>query len=165
VLVDRASRDVEFSAFYLASRPRLLRALVAVTGDLDEAEEALQEAYVKAAQRWRSIDAPEAWVRHAAMNLVRDSQRRTARRRRTQDRMPRPESVPEMDGSVVEAVRLLRQLPAEQREALALYYLLDMTVEQVAAELGRPSGTVKAQLARGRARLSRLPDPQEAACE
>ena len=160
--MDRLSRDEEFTAFYAGSRSRLLRALVAVAADLGEAEDALQEAYVRAAMRWDKLDAPEAWVRHAAINLVRDSQRRTLSRRRALRRLPPADDMTAAGMATVEVVEMLQQLPAEQREALALHYLLDLTVEQVALDLRRPVGTVKAQLARGRARLARMAELAEA---
>jgi RNA polymerase sigma-70 factor, ECF subfamily len=50
----------------------------------------------------------------------------------------------------------LRKLPAEQRRALVLYHLCDLTIEQIAAETGAPAGTVKARLARGRAAVTPL---------
>jgi RNA polymerase sigma-70 factor, ECF subfamily len=45
-------------------------------------------------------------------------------------------------------------VPAEQRRALVLYHVADLTVEQIAAETGARPGTVKARLARGRAALT-----------
>jgi RNA polymerase sigma-70 factor (ECF subfamily) len=56
----------------------------------------------------------------------------------------------------VEIVAAMRRLPAEQRTALALYYLAGMPVAAVAAETGVPVGTVKARLSRGRAALAAL---------
>ena len=48
----------------------------------------------------------------------------------------------------------LRKVPADQRRALVLYHLCDMTVDQIAAETGVRAGTVKARLARGRAAIA-----------
>ena len=48
----------------------------------------------------------------------------------------------------------LRKVPGEQRRALVLYYVCDLSVAQIAAETGVPDGTVKARLARGRAALA-----------
>jgi RNA polymerase sigma-70 factor (ECF subfamily) len=50
----------------------------------------------------------------------------------------------------------LRRLPAEQRRALVLYHLCDLSIEQIAAETGAPAGTVKARLARGRTAVTPL---------
>jgi RNA polymerase sigma-70 factor (ECF subfamily) len=48
----------------------------------------------------------------------------------------------------------MRKVPAEQRRALVLYHVCDLTVDQIAAETGARPGTVKARLARGRAALA-----------
>jgi RNA polymerase sigma-70 factor (ECF subfamily) len=50
-------------------------------------------------------------------------------------------------------VAALQRLPEEQRRAIVLHHLCDLSVEQVAAEVGAPTGTVKARLSRGRAAL------------
>jgi DNA-directed RNA polymerase specialized sigma24 family protein len=63
----------EFTEFYSASYVRLRKQLFAVTGDLAEAEDALQEAYARASLHWgrlRAYDAPEAWVRRVALRLA-----------------------------------------------------------------------------------------------
>ena len=75
--------DEEFSAFYAATYQRLLGQLVLVCGDRAEAEDALQEAFARAAVRWhrlRSYDVPEVWVRRVALNLTRMAARRLRRR-------------------------------------------------------------------------------------
>jgi RNA polymerase sigma-70 factor, ECF subfamily len=56
----------------------------------------------------------------------------------------------------VALVTALRRLPVEQRVAVVLHHLADLPVEQVAAEVGAPVGTVKARLSRGRVALARL---------
>jgi DNA-directed RNA polymerase specialized sigma24 family protein len=77
--------DDGFAVFYASSYRRLLGQLFAVTGDLAEAENVLQEAYARAFVRWsrvRGYDRPEAWVRRVAINLavmVDRSLRRRAR--------------------------------------------------------------------------------------
>ena len=54
----------------------------------------------------------------------------------------------------------MRQFPTEQREAIALFHLCDLSVEQVAEAVGAPVGTVKARLSRGRAALAILLEPE-----
>src|SRR4029450_1270819 len=74
----------DFDQFYTASYKRLLWELFAATGgDLQEAEDALQEAYARAALRWKRIrayDQPAAWVRRVALNLAASAARRSRRR-------------------------------------------------------------------------------------
>jgi hypothetical protein len=63
----------EFETFYAASYRRLVVQLLGVTGNLHDAEDAVQEAFARAAVRWRRVseyEAPEAWVRRVAFNLA-----------------------------------------------------------------------------------------------
>lgn len=62
---------------------------------------------------------------------------------------------------VVALVEALRQLPLKQRRTMALHYVCDLSVEQIAAETSLSTSTVKTHLSRGRATLSRhLQDPR-----
>jgi RNA polymerase sigma-70 factor, ECF subfamily len=65
-----------------------------------------------------------------------------------------PDRAPGPGPDRVAFVAALRRVPAEQRRALVLFHLVDLTVEQIAAETGVGPGTVKARLARGRAALA-----------
>src|SRR4030095_12104280 len=79
----RVPSDDGFDAFYAACYGRLVGQLFAVTGDLHEAEDVVQEALVRAAARWsrlRDYDLPEAWVRRVAVNLAASGLRRARRR-------------------------------------------------------------------------------------
>lgn len=148
----------DFDGFYAASRDRLLHVLYAMTGDLAEAQDVLQEAYARAWQRWSTVstyDEPTAWVRTVAWRLA------VSRRRKAQNRIGAalrlhatqvPVAEPSPDTAVV--VAALRSLPDAQRRALALHYLCDLSVEAVAAETGVSSGTVKSRLSRGRTALA-----------
>ena len=63
----------------------------------------------------------------------------------------------------VALARALQQLPADQRRAIVLYHLGDLSVAAVAAEMGVPVGTIKARLSRGRATLATLLGDSEGA--
>ena len=74
--------DDDFSAFYEASCGPLVGQLLAITGNLQDAEDAVQEAFARASLRWmrlRDFDAPEAWVRRVAINLAVSGVRRARR--------------------------------------------------------------------------------------
>jgi RNA polymerase sigma-70 factor, ECF subfamily len=147
----------EFTDFYSASFRRLVGQLYAMTGDHAEAQDAVQEAFVRAWAHRSKLDAtrgsPEAWIRATAWNIAVSRWRRARTGRRLLSSEPSPVA-DEPGPDRVALIDALRRLPAEQRRALVLYHLCDLTVAQVAAETGVPTGTVKARLARGRAALA-----------
>jgi RNA polymerase sigma-70 factor (ECF subfamily) len=149
--------DDEIRDLYAASYRRLLGQLIGVTGSVAEAEDALQEAFVRGLDHPRrlSADNPEAWLRTVAVNLARSRWRRAQRLLGLAPKLIDEPGEGDIDGHV-DLLQALRQLPAGQREVIALHYLGDLTVEQVAHTLGLPTGTVKARLTRGREALSML---------
>jgi len=152
-----------FESFYLSSVRPLVGQLFAITGDLQEAEDVVQEAFARAWVRWERIggyEAPEAWVRHVAVNLARNGLRRARRQLAAWVRHGPAPDVPAMSDEEAAVVQALRTLPRRYREALVLHHLADLPVRTVAAQLGEPEGTVKARLARGRQLLAtRLRSP------
>jgi RNA polymerase sigma-70 factor, ECF subfamily len=147
----------EFSDFYAASFRRLVGQLYLMTGDHAEAQDAVQEAFVRAWAHRGKLDrlgAPEAWVRATAWHVAVSRWHRARLGRLLTRSQPNPQAV---DGPTPDRVALidaLRQVPAEQRRALVLYHLCDLTVAQIVEETGAAAGTVKARLARGRAALA-----------
>lgn len=75
---------------------------------------------------------------------------------RQPDRAVEPQRTYEPSPDRVAIDAALQQLPEDQRRAIVLHHLCDLSVAQVADEVGSPTGTVKARLARGRATLARL---------
>lgn len=158
----------DFEQFYGATQQRTLRMAVAVTGDAQEAQDCVQEAYVRAAAAWgrvRQHDSPEAWVRRVAMNLAYDGHRRRRVRVLALRRQRPPEPAAPPGEATLDVVRAVRMLPRPQQEVVLLHHVLDLPVEEVARELGRPVNTVKTQLVRARARLAELlADSDEVMC-
>lgn len=150
--------DQEFREFYQASWPRLRKQLVLVAGDAGEGEDALQEAFIRAAASWRRVrvyDAPEAWVRRVALNLAANTARRARRRAALLLRLgPAPPPL-DLDPELVDLATGLRALSREQRTVIVLHHLAGLPVGEIAGELGIPAGTVKTRLHRGRAALAR----------
>jgi len=147
----------DFTAFYAASFGRLVGQLYAMTGDAAEAQDAVQEAFVRAWAHRGRLDAdgsPEAWVRAAAWRIAVSRWHRARIGRLLIRAEPRPSAADGPGPDRVALVDALRKLPAEQRRAVVLYHLCDLSVAQIAAETGAPVGTVKARLARGRAALA-----------
>jgi RNA polymerase sigma-70 factor (ECF subfamily) len=163
--------DDGFTAFFQGAYPRIVAQLRLLTGDLASAEDVAQEAFVRAASRWRQLaryDQPEAWVRRTAFRLAIDLLRRARRHQGLLARLgtrrePDAELSPQ-DRAVIEA---LLRLPLPLREVLVLHHCLDLPVDAVAAQTGVSVGTVKSRLSRGRERLATLlqPDPSREASE
>lgn len=159
----------QFDEFYTASFARVTAQVYAMIGDRDEAEECVQEAFVRAWAHRRKLeqaDHPEAWVRTTAYRLAVSRWRRTRLGRRPADRARGGATVSAAPSEThVALVSALRQLPENQRRALVLHHIADLPVQEVARELGAPEGTVKARLSRGRVALAALlsddahPDP------
>lgn len=147
----------EFDAFYAGSFRKLVGQIYAMTGDLAEAQDAVQEAFVRAWDhrgQFARADNPEAWVRTVAWRLAvsRWRKARNAALAWRRHGSPPDAAPPGVDSPAL--VAALRRLPEEQRRAIVLHHLCDLSVEQVAAETGAPTGTVKARLSRGRATLA-----------
>ena len=155
----------EFEEFYAQAVTRLTGQLYVMLGDLHEAQDVVQEAFVKGWSRRRQLDhdgRPEAWIRTVAWRLAVS---RWRFRRRTADAWHRGGvSPPHVEGPGPDQVVLvdaLRALPPQQRRSLTLHYLCDLTVEQIAGETGLSTSTVKTHLVRGRTALAqRLQDPR-----
>ncbi|MEV7896067.1 SigE family RNA polymerase sigma factor [Streptomyces cyaneofuscatus] len=159
------SKEAEFDAFYAATAKRLVATVYAMTGDLAESEDAVQEAYARAWQRWDRLARegdPLPWVRTVASRLAVSAWRRTRNRLRAQLRHgpasddPGPSGV---SGDRAALVAALRELRPDQRRAVVLHHLLDLPVEEVARETGSTSGAVRTRLSRARKQLGeRLAD-------
>jgi RNA polymerase sigma-70 factor (ECF subfamily) len=139
---------------------RLVGQVFAVCGNRGEAEDAVQEAFVRAVEkprRFAQIDNQEGWLRTVALNVLHSRYRRATRFHGLLSRQVVPVTTTAgMSADRVALVEALRQLPYEQREAIALHHIVDLPIREIAAQLGVPEGTVKARLTRGRARLAPL---------
>ena len=154
----------DFDAFYAASYGRLVGQLAAVTGNQAEAEDVVQEAFVRAAGRWRRLrdyEQPEAWVRRVAMNLATSALRRAARRTRALVRLGPPPAVPALSVDDLAVAEALRALPVGYRQVLVLHHGLGLGLKDVASELGVPVAAVNGRLRRARAALAERLDERE----
>jgi RNA polymerase sigma-70 factor (ECF subfamily) len=151
---------------YDASYRRLVVQVLAIGGDLTEAEDAVQEAFLKAvgrAQSFAALDNPEAWLRTVALNHLRNRWRHAGIVRRMQPKMPAPAEPVELGPDHVALIAALGKLDHPLRVAVVLHYLADLSIADVAVELRIPEGTVKTRLARSRQLLAPLLSDQEEA--
>jgi RNA polymerase sigma-70 factor (ECF subfamily) len=146
------SADDGFDHFYRQEFARVRRAVFLMCGDAQLAEDAAQEAFARALARWRRLRShplPGGWVTTTAMNVAR----RHLRHRHTP---VLAEEVDDPDAAVAIALRTaVAALSHRQQEAVALHYLLDLPVTEVAVAMGVDPGTVKTHLSRARAALAR----------
>jgi RNA polymerase sigma-70 factor (ECF subfamily) len=97
-------------------------------------------------------------VRKVALNSVRHRWRHASVVRRYEAKVPGPQGPVEVGPEHVAIVTALEEVDADQREAVVLHYLADLTVADIAVQLGIPEGTVKSRLSRARDRLAGLLD-------
>lgn len=151
--------DDSFDEFYRASQHRVGTFLYAICGNLADAQDAAQEAYARAWQRWSTVDTyddPEAWVRTVGYRLLINRWRKARNRLTAHARLgPAPDAGPPNE-DVMALVAALRSLSPEQRLTITLHHLLDLPVADVARQTGVSVNTVKARLVRGRRILAQL---------
>ncbi|WDZ85417.1 SigE family RNA polymerase sigma factor [Micromonospora cathayae] len=145
-----------FDELYHAHFRSLTVQLTAYCGDLSQAQDMVQEAFYRAFARWSTVsryDDPVAWVRRVAWNLATSRWRRL-RTAQSFLRRQREEHVPGPGPDRVALQAALALLPPNQRRAVVLHYLADLSVAQIAEQEQVPEGTVKSWLHRGRATLA-----------
>ncbi|MEV4511974.1 sigma-70 family RNA polymerase sigma factor [Dactylosporangium sp. NPDC049525] len=150
-------RDADGFAECYALQFRPIAAQLSVyLGDLDEARDLTQEAFVRAWQRWDRIsryEEPAAWIRRVAWNLATSRLRRLRTALRHQG-MLRVEPMPEPGEHGVAIRDALTDLPDGQRRAVVLHYLVGLPVAEVAELCRVREGTVRTWLYRARHSLA-----------
>ena len=146
--------DVEgFERWYRRVHPRLLTAVVTVTGDVDVARDAVDEALARALEHWARVQemkSPEAWTYTVALNVARRRFRRRSRERALL-RSLRPD--PTTPGPSGELWRVVADLSERQRTAVALRHVAQLTEPEIAEVMGVKRGTVSATLRAAYAKL------------
>jgi RNA polymerase sigma-70 factor (sigma-E family) len=150
-----ATKEDALTALYTAHYRELVRLAAFLTGDRDNAEEIVQDAYVKVHGSWRGLREPDkgqAYLRAAVVNLSRS---RLRRRQVVARHRPEPQrdlaSAETLALEVVqreELLEALHRLPRRQREAVVLRYYGDLTEAQTAATMGCSVGAVKSHTSR-----------------
>jgi len=149
--------EVELRNFLRERYPRLVGAVALVTGDLAAAEDAVQEAIVRAwerSERGEEIQALDRWVAAVAMNLSRSWLRHLRVERLARPRIADVHPPEGLDEERVDVARALAELPRRQREVAVLRYFLDLGTSEIAAAMRTSEGTVKSQLFKARAHLA-----------
>ena len=155
-----ALRDAPFAEFFRAEHKKLVRFVIAIGADGDEAAEIAQAAFVKAFEGWEGIRAPRAWIRRVAVNEL-TAARRAARRETPQATLPDapgPLSTAiavELTEEARQVLAVLQALPPRQRQVMA--WIIDgFGAAEIAGELGVSPESVRQSHAKARKNLGRI---------
>lgn len=154
-----ASRDPDaLRGLYDLVAPRLLGQLVHMLGDRAEAEDALQECFVRIWQRATSFNAergrPYTWmlsvVRHHAIDRLRARRKSLALDDVDESLLATEFAVPQ-ESSITHAAlnRCMQGLTSEQQQCLKLAYVTGQSQDEIAHQLRLPLGSVKSWIRRG----------------
>lgn len=132
-----------------------------LTGSVEAGADLAHEAFLRAYRAWDTVGAyerPGAWVRRVVLNLATDAHRRSNREASALGRWA-SRAERSSPGGLVDVVdhefwQAVRELPERQREAVALFYVGDLSVEDIAEVMEVTAGTVKATLHAARATLA-----------
>lgn len=152
-------RSIEtFEAFYSRELPGLVMLARALSGS-SNADDVAQEAMLAAYRHWEVVSryaTPTGWVRQVCANKAVSAVRRRAAEARALSRLGSRRQEPAAMAEDSETFWAeVRRLPRRQAQSVALYYVYDLGVAEVAATLGCSEGSVKVHLFRGRATLAR----------
>jgi RNA polymerase sigma-70 factor (ECF subfamily) len=146
-----------FDTFYQEHYSSLVQLAFVLSGSRHGAEDIAQDALIAAWKRWPELEQPLAWTRRVVANLAVSTIRRRIAEGRAMVRLAvrRREPITELPEPDTEFWAAVRALPTRQRQMLALYYLGDCSVGEIAVTLGCAEGTVRATLHKGRLALAR----------
>lgn len=153
-----ADLGVSFADFYRSSRDRLAGALALTLGDVHLGADAVDEAMVRAYQRWDRVgafDDPGAWVYRVALNWATSVLRRRNRAPSLPDERWVDHTISVAEPAVAAALAVLS---VDQRSVIVCRYYLGMSEHETASALGIRPGTVKSRLHRALRELERRLD-------
>ena len=142
--------------------PAALRFALRLTGDLDAAEDLVQDALLRVAGKWSSFRGEatfRTWLFQIVVNVFRDRLRRPTMQALVDDvGDPKDPGPPQaaLDAELGEVVaRKIASLPPRQREVLVLSFYEQMPAGDIATVVGISEGNVYSTLHQARARLKR----------
>jgi RNA polymerase sigma-70 factor (ECF subfamily) len=156
--MDSLDENSSFERFFDAERTRLFGALAVMSGNRAEAEEVMQDAFLKVWERWDRVSAmesPEGFLYRTALNVYRKRLRRAAIAvRKTTTLLSHDDALGGVE-TRDEVARLLRGLTQREREAIVVTAYLGYSTEDAGELLGIRANTVRVLTSRARATLRR----------
>ena len=155
-----------FEEFYATEYPAVVGLAYALSGNRWVAEDLAQEAFLAAHRKWDRLaeyEQPGSWVRRVVANLSVSAFRRRVTEAKALGRLAlgQASALPELSAADAEFWRAVRALPRRQAQVVALHYLEDRPVAEIADALGIAPGTVKKHLHDGRRELARRLELEE----
>lgn len=157
--------EAEFGAFVRARQGALLHAATLMTGDFHTAQDLVQEALIKLAERWESINRGAEYA-YARRTMYRDSVSRWRKIRRENLHADPSLASGQLGADSYQPIEAwtsatpireaLLQLPPKQRAVMVLRYFEDQSEKQIAETLGISVGTVKSQASAAASKLRNL---------
>lgn len=146
----RSPGPADFDDTFRRCYAPMVRTLAVAAGNREVAADCVQEAFTRAYVRWARVsrlEDPAGWIRHVAVNRMRDHFRKIERGRRAIDRLaPQVETTAPPPEEPSELAALLASLPVQQRIVAALFYVDDLSVAEIAAAMQLSDGAVKYHL-------------------
>lgn len=146
-----------FEDFYRREYQGMVALAAAVSGSGTFAEDIAQEALLRAHAQWRKVstyDKPGAWLRRVTINLAANRRRRARTELDSRIRLAEARATVDIVLDDEEVWAAVAELPPKQRAAVALFYLEDRSVQDIAEILDCAVNTAKAHLHQGRQALA-----------
>ena len=158
----KTGSELAFGQLVTRMTPRLLRHASHLLGDIDQAQDAVQDAWLGAARGLRGVEDPArfpAWMFALVSRRCADRVRRSVRDRRLAVQVADLRGPPaEVNGADqrLDLRHAVAGLPVEQRLVVSLHYGEGFGIDEIAAAHGLPPGTVKSRLFAARQTLKRF---------
>lgn len=152
-MTSSSNRPVDWEALVAENETRLYRAALAILGSRQEAEDAVQDAFLRYLEKApEGLQDPGAWLMRVLVNRCRDMMRRA----KVRSALPLWEDLPVPGPEERRELEELYALPPRDRAVIHLHYFEGWSVAQVAKILGLGEGAVRSRLFRARERLKKL---------
>ena len=146
-----------FEGFYQREYRAMLGIALALAPDTAAAEDLVQEAFISAHRRWDRVsqyDSPKAWVRRVLINRATSMRRRLSAELRALSRVGPPQpAAPDFSAETSDVWKEVHRLPRRQQQAIALHYVGQLSMTEIADVMGCSQGAVKSHLHRARETL------------
>lgn len=145
-------RPVDWEQLVNENENRLYRAALAILGDSYEAEDAVQDAFVKYLEKAPTqLENPAAWLMRVLVNGCKSRLRRAGRQE-----LPLLDTIPAPEPEERPALEAVLALPPEDRAVIHLFYYEGYSAQEIARITGQLPGTVRSRLSRAREKLRSL---------